>query len=100
MRHLFFAFGAIVFACGDVEKTNSAAEKPSFEEIKEATKTPEKPALAVKTEAPPKGDGPLYNPESVKKTAPDDFTVLVDTTKGDFLVEIHRDWAPNGADQF
>lgn len=100
MRHLLFAFGALILACADAEKTNSTAKKPSFEEIKTATKTPEKPALERKVEAMPKGDGPLYNPELAKKTAPADFTVLVDTTKGRFLVEIHRDWAPNGADHF
>jgi hypothetical protein len=54
MRHLLFAFGALILACADAEKTNSTAKKPSFEEIKTATKTPEKPALERKVEAMPK----------------------------------------------
>ncbi len=32
--------------------------------------------------------------------APDTFTVNFDTSKGTVLVEIHRDWAPNGVDHF
>ncbi|MFN7967318.1 MAG: peptidylprolyl isomerase [Acidobacteriota bacterium] len=32
--------------------------------------------------------------------APDLYKVKFVTTKGDFIVEVHRDWAPNGADRF
>ena len=32
--------------------------------------------------------------------APADFKVSFTTTAGDFVVEVHRDWAPLGADRF
>jgi len=32
--------------------------------------------------------------------APEHFNVRLETSKGDILIEIHRDWAPNGADRF
>lgn len=32
--------------------------------------------------------------------APDSFRVNFDTTRGDFVIEVTRDWAPNGADRF
>jgi peptidyl-prolyl cis-trans isomerase A (cyclophilin A) len=32
--------------------------------------------------------------------APDVFQVLFDTSKGKVVVEVHRDWAPNGVDHF
>jgi len=32
--------------------------------------------------------------------APDVYRVKFDTTKGPFTVEVHRDWAPRGADRF
>jgi peptidyl-prolyl cis-trans isomerase A (cyclophilin A) len=32
--------------------------------------------------------------------APDTYKVRFDTSKGAFVVEVHRDWAPNGADRF
>ena len=32
--------------------------------------------------------------------APEVYRVKFDTTKGPFIVEVHRDWAPRGADRF
>jgi peptidyl-prolyl cis-trans isomerase A (cyclophilin A) len=52
---------------------------------------------------PPRGPGSkpsLMNPAALKAKAPDDFKAQFTTTKGDFVVEVHRDWAPNGADRF
>jgi peptidyl-prolyl cis-trans isomerase A (cyclophilin A) len=32
--------------------------------------------------------------------APPDFRVKVDTSQGTFVIAVHREWAPNGADRF
>lgn len=32
--------------------------------------------------------------------APAEFTVRLETTKGEVLIDVHRDWAPHGADRF
>jgi len=42
----------------------------------------------------------LMNPAALNAKAPATFNVKFDTTAGIFLVEVHRDWAPNGADRF
>jgi peptidyl-prolyl cis-trans isomerase A (cyclophilin A) len=42
----------------------------------------------------------LMNPTSLKAKAPDLYKAQFTTTKGDFVVEVHRDWAPLGADRF
>jgi peptidyl-prolyl cis-trans isomerase A (cyclophilin A) len=42
----------------------------------------------------------LANPAALKEQAPPVYKVDFDTTKGPFVVEVHRDWAPNGADRF
>jgi peptidyl-prolyl cis-trans isomerase A (cyclophilin A) len=42
----------------------------------------------------------LMNPAQLTETAPDTFQVKFDTSKGEFIVEVTRDWAPNGADRF
>jgi cyclophilin family peptidyl-prolyl cis-trans isomerase len=34
------------------------------------------------------------------ETAPDVFNVNFDTSKGTVIVEVHREWAPNGVDHF
>ena len=33
-------------------------------------------------------------------TAPNEFKVRLDTTKGAIVLDVHRDWAPNGVDRF
>jgi peptidyl-prolyl cis-trans isomerase A (cyclophilin A) len=43
---------------------------------------------------------PMVNPALYKHQAPATFKVKFTTTKGAFVVEVHRDWAPNGADRF
>lgn len=55
------------------------------------------------TEASAPGDGVnaiLYYPDRLVETAPETFQVRFETTKGEFLVEVNRPWAPNGADRF
>lgn len=42
----------------------------------------------------------LLDPSLAKDKAPDKFKVKFTTTKGDFVVEVTRKWAPNGADRF
>ena len=40
------------------------------------------------------------NPGSLKARAPEVYRVKFTTTKGDFVVEVNRAWAPIGADRF
>jgi peptidyl-prolyl cis-trans isomerase A (cyclophilin A) len=42
----------------------------------------------------------LANPAALVEKAPATFKARFDTSKGTFVVEVHRDWAPNGADRF
>ena len=42
----------------------------------------------------------LMNPQALNAKAPDVFKAKFETTAGNFVVEVHRDWAPNGADRF
>jgi peptidyl-prolyl cis-trans isomerase A (cyclophilin A) len=46
------------------------------------------------------GSAALKNPATLKDTAPGTYKVKFDTSAGTFVVEVHRDWAPNGADRF
>jgi peptidyl-prolyl cis-trans isomerase A (cyclophilin A) len=49
----------------------------------------------------PTGPHPsLLNPASLKAKAPAVFKARFTTTAGDFVVEVHRAWAPLGADRF
>lgn len=44
----------------------------------------------------------LLNPEApeMNRRAPELFQVRLETSKGDIVIEVHRDWAPHGADRF
>jgi peptidyl-prolyl cis-trans isomerase A (cyclophilin A) len=42
----------------------------------------------------------LRNPSSLTERAPQVFRATFDTSKGSFVVEVHRNWAPRGADRF
>jgi peptidyl-prolyl cis-trans isomerase A (cyclophilin A) len=45
-------------------------------------------------------DPALLHPATLKTKAPDVFEVKFATTKGDFVVQVTRAWAPFGADRF
>lgn len=60
-----------------------------------------KPAPAAQSKAPAAKTGPsLLHPETMKAKAPDVYEVKFTTTKGDFVLEVTRAWAPQGADRF
>src|SRR3954453_11428666 len=46
------------------------------------------------------GAKPFANPAALKEKAPEVFKVDLDTSKGLIVIEVHRAWAPNGADRF
>jgi peptidyl-prolyl cis-trans isomerase A (cyclophilin A) len=56
------------------------------------------PAPAPRPALPP--DSPLLNPDKLTEKAPDVYKVRLDTTQGPIVIEVHRDWSPNGADRF
>ena len=57
-------------------------------------------ALSFMAAQVPARAGDLTNPASLNAKAPATYKVKLDTSKGVFVVEVHRDWAPNGADRF
>lgn len=42
----------------------------------------------------------LRNPLALTEQAPATYKANFDTSKGTFVIEVHRDWAPQGADRF
>ncbi|MDX2318561.1 MAG: peptidylprolyl isomerase [Hyphomicrobiaceae bacterium] len=44
--------------------------------------------------------GNVGDPSSLKEKAPATYKAKFDTSKGTFVIEVHRAWAPNGADRF
>jgi peptidyl-prolyl cis-trans isomerase A (cyclophilin A) len=46
------------------------------------------------------GAASIKNPASLKETAPATYKANFDTSAGAIVIEVHRDWAPLGADRF
>ena len=44
--------------------------------------------------------GDKKDPASLKEQAPATYKAAFDTSAGKFVIEVHRAWAPNGADRF
>lgn len=42
----------------------------------------------------------LKSPASFTEKAPDTYKAKFETSKGDFVIQVHRSWAPLGADRF
>jgi cyclophilin family peptidyl-prolyl cis-trans isomerase len=42
----------------------------------------------------------LTNPSALRETAPATYKARFETSKGAFVVDVTREWAPNGADRF
>lgn len=70
-----------------------AAKAPARPASKSGSAT-RRPAAAAGT------NRALMNPAALKAKAPELYKAKFTTTKGDFVIEVHRDWAPNGADRF
>ena len=60
------------------------------------------PALLLAALAPPAfgQSASLANPAALREQAPPTYKARFDTSKGVFVIEVTRDWAPNGADRF
>jgi peptidyl-prolyl cis-trans isomerase A (cyclophilin A) len=56
--------------------------------------------LFALTLAAPAWSQNLANPAALNEPAPATYKAQFDTSKGAFVIEVHRDWAPNGADRF
>src|SRR5580704_6111358 len=91
----FAALLLVVAACGSgptmaitpVDAPTSVASAPSA--------APPRPTIAAVHHAASELD-----PALATAHAPEAFAVLFTTTQGDFVIEVHRAWAPKGADRF
>jgi peptidyl-prolyl cis-trans isomerase A (cyclophilin A) len=91
MRRLFVSTLVCTSLFAQPAATKGAAKGAAASKGSAATKGAAKPAAT---------NPALLNPAALKAKAPDIFKAQFTTTKGDFIVEVHRDWAPIGADRF
>ena len=58
------------------------------------------PVVVVGQAKPDLSKAALKDPAALKETAPAGYKAEFDTSAGPFVVDVHRDWAPKGADRF
>jgi len=56
--------------------------------------------ITLAAQTPAEKAAKLRNPAALKEQAPATYKAKFDTSKGAFVVTVHRDWAPIGADRF
>lgn len=93
----------LLSGCSSPQPSKEAAEE------RKATPPPAEPAKTAeaKPPEPPKAPEPAAKTEEGKKAAkelpkdaPDNFRVKFTTSKGLFVVEVHKAWAPKGVQRF
>lgn len=92
---LLTVLSSIAFAQAPAAKSGAAPKAGAPKAA--AAKAPATKAAAASTAASP---AKLMNPAAWTKKAPAEFKARFTTTKGDFVIQVHRDWAPLGADRF
>jgi peptidyl-prolyl cis-trans isomerase A (cyclophilin A) len=87
---------------GSVSGTPEVTADATLEELEAMADDIEQP---IPPPPPPEEPAPQVNladpsDEAFKQVAPDVFRARFTTSKGDFVIEINRDWAPHGSDRF
>ena len=83
------------------EAAGDAADVTPPEPAKKPVEPKPEPAKMDKPPRPMKGPNPaLRNPALADQKAPASFKARFETTKGDFVIEVTREWSPRGADRF
>ncbi len=94
---LSLAFPLLLTACSGAEQAPAEPAEPvSPVRQAQAAKPMEAPPAEPLPDLPPE----LLDPAGATEQAPDAFTVKLETTQGDVLIDVHRDWSPHGADRF
>lgn len=87
------AVSALLAACGSKPPESPPAAAPAAVPAPAAAPAPAAPTPASASAA-------LADPSKANEQAPATFKVKVTTTKGPFIIEAYRDWAPLGVDRF
>jgi len=108
--HRALVLFALLTACGGESTTAPPPEKTPAKAEKAKVKAPPAGSFAAAPSAPaeaqpewklPEGAAPeLTDPKLATKSAPATFKAKFSTTKGEFIVQVDKSWAPLGADRF
>jgi peptidyl-prolyl cis-trans isomerase A (cyclophilin A) len=95
---LFLASISVVAGCSDQNDGDPRSVVDSLAEIEKAKKELETPPVLTEPVIP--ADDSETAMDESDSAANGSFKVKFETTAGDFVVLVHRDWAPRGAQRF
>lgn len=99
MRSLTYALLSAFALNACAKDITTATPGPADNQAPAGQAAPQALADAPKGEEAKTG-ADLMDPKTLNETAPATYKVKFNTTKGDFVLQVNRDWAPNGADRF
>jgi peptidyl-prolyl cis-trans isomerase A (cyclophilin A) len=99
------ALAAALLGCSKPEPSVDNGTSPIKAKVEAGDAPKAKPPAAKPADAGGKGALPttppaLLDPAAAKEQAPATFKAKFTTTKGDFVVQVTREWSPAGADRF
>jgi peptidyl-prolyl cis-trans isomerase A (cyclophilin A) len=95
---LFLASVSVVAGCSDPNDEQPRSMIDSLADMEKAKKDLETPPVAPEPVVP--ADKPEMAVDESVSVDQGSYTVKFETTAGDFVVLVHRDWAPRGAGRF
>jgi len=100
MRWLWTGLWMATMACSGGESA-APPEQPAPKEVAKKEPPAAKPPPApAEWKLPADANPALLDPSLANKSAPERYKVKVHTSEGPFVIEVHKDWAPLGADRF
>lgn len=90
----------ILFGCSSPQPSKEAAEERKAPPPAETAAPAPSPAPAPPAEPAAKAPEPTAKKQPMSSTAPENFKVRFTTSKGPIVVEVHKSWAPKGAQRF
>ncbi|HEY8427004.1 MAG TPA: peptidylprolyl isomerase [Sandaracinaceae bacterium] len=90
----------LLVACEEAPEPMFASQRGSRGGASASRERGEGVAAAQPPREQPRPAPPAQPVQTGDQRAPDRFTVRLDTTKGPILIDVHREWAPYGADRF
>ena len=100
MKRISVSLLLALAACGAPQDATPAIAAPPPAAPVAPAEPKKDPVPPAPWKLPADANPALTDPSKATEKAPATYKVKFETGEGEYIVEVHRDWAPNGADRF
>lgn len=102
VQRMWSAVGCLVLVLSGCDRGSAAGMSKPTHADRVAEMAGGETGGGQETPKPPEKKNPLLDPScpEMNKTAPAEYKVKFETSQGDFVLKVTREWAPRGADRF